>query len=262
MFRRSRYQRTRRKVDRVVRDLTGRTSTLADEAQQRAVGVADSVQHGGRWLAARAEELPDQFAEVRQTTRRRVDELEPYATRARIGVLEVAQALIAVVLAVPRLVVRALSVTRVLAEQAEHAADRGHRLAERARDAAHSVEPSRRQRRRRRARETLLVGGGFGVGFVVGWIVGDARGLAAQAEVESLAQQHARHVAETDRLDSAASADPAALPTAEPTVQLGVAQQLERSRVTDEHAAADTIDGPDGQPSDPDPRGPGTRDRR
>ncbi len=162
------------------------------------------------------EAIPDRLEQARDVVRDRVDDLEPAARRTGVGVLTAAQALLAVGIAIPRLMARAVRVARILTERAEYVADRGHDLSERAREAAHALEPSRRDRRRRRLRATGLIMSGFGIGFAVGWIMGDARGLAARAAAHDEAEAHAREVALADAIDRG---EATARPRLEPVAQ-------------------------------------------
>ncbi len=167
--------------------------TIASDLRERGVDVFESI--------------PDRFEQARNVVRDRVDDLEPAARRTGVGVLTLAQALLAVGIAIPRLMARAVRVARILTERAEYVADRGHHWSERAREAAHALEPSRRDQRRRRLRATGLVMGGFGIGFAVGWIMGDARGLAARAAAQDEADAHAREVALADAIDRGEATD-------------------------------------------------------
>lgn len=124
--------------------------------------------------------------------------VEPRARRAGVGVLELGQALIAVAVAVPRLVSKSLTIARVLTERAEAASRRGHEVAEKTREFAHAVPPSAREIRSRRWRVVGWLSLGFAGGFAAGWIVGDARGLAAQARDDEQARRHASVVALKD----------------------------------------------------------------
>lgn len=168
--------------------ITSTARRLSQEASRRAGDLADVGRE--RWEGIT--QLPD---DVRSHYEHHV---EPRARRAGIGALEVAQALLAVGVAVPRLVARALKIARVLTEQAESAQQRGHDLAERARDLAHSVPPSARFARSRRWKAFGWITLGFVGGFIAGWVAGDARGLAARARDEEQALRHARVVALND----------------------------------------------------------------
>jgi hypothetical protein len=70
-----------------------------------------------------------------------------------------------------------------LANRAEVAREKGHEFAERARDAVHSVPPSKRMRWRRRGVNAVLLVIGFAIGFAIGWIAAQ-RTLAELEEDE------------------------------------------------------------------------------
>lgn len=162
---------------RLTRSASRQASDLAEAGKERWEEVA---------------QLPDDLrAHYRQ-------HVEPRARRASIGVLEIAQAVLAVGVAVPRLVAQALTIARVLTERAEVVQQRGHALSERARELAHAVPPSTRQVRTRRWKVAGWLTLGFTGGFVAGWIACDARGLAARARDEEQALRHAQVVALND----------------------------------------------------------------
>jgi hypothetical protein len=120
------------------------------------------------------------------------------ARRAGIGVLEGVQAVLGVVFALPRLVVRALGVARALSERVEDAGELGDDLRERARLLARAVESPRADRRRRRVRSAGLVAAGFGAGVAVGWLLADRRARAVREHDRAQARAHADMVRATD----------------------------------------------------------------
>ena len=107
-------------------------------------------------------------------------EVEPIVHKAQLGFWQVVGAIGGALLTIPRVLVRALallssSVDEVLTRSADVGAD----LAERTREVAAAVPPSRRDRRQDRLRAAGFIGAGFGVGFLAGWIVG-RRGEASE----------------------------------------------------------------------------------
>ncbi len=126
-------------------------------------------------LRDRAEDLRDRAEDVSTAVRDGVDDLGPLLRRTVINVLEAFQAVLRVVLALPRLAVKLLGLLRVAAVHAEDARERGHELTERARDRARAIPPSRRGRWANRARTVGLFGGGFAAGAAVGWLLASRR---------------------------------------------------------------------------------------
>ncbi len=189
-----RSRRLRRKVIRGTDDLRDRITSIGAAAATLAGEVPEQLQQ----VPDRIQRLPAHVEHARAVVEDRLELAEPYVRRGGIGLLSAAQALIGVAVALPRLVARSLTIARILAERAEIAQERGQQFADRARDLAHRVEPSRRQQRRRRLRGALLVSAGFAVGFVLGWIMADGKGLAAREQDRETAAGHAAEVARRD----------------------------------------------------------------
>lgn len=165
---------------------------LGDEVTRRGSEMVDVARHGARHVADIPDELRSQYEH----------HVEPRARKAGVGLLEVAQALLAVGVAVPRLVARALTIARSLTEHAEVAQRRGHEIAERARDFAHAVPPSKRHRRHQRLHAAGWLSLGLAGGFAAGWVAADLRDRAAQARDQEQMLRHAHLVALDDAAQS------------------------------------------------------------
>ncbi len=179
-------------------DLRDRVEDVADELQKRSKDLSKDLRQGSQQAAKRtreltgdalelaedlrervgdprerAEELREAAIEAAETARERAEDLQPLVRRCAANVLQVFHGLLGVLLVVPRLMVSGLGALADLVDRAEVAGEKGrekgHELAERARDAAHAVPPSRRMRWKRRCTNAGLVGGGFAIGFAVGW---------------------------------------------------------------------------------------------
>jgi hypothetical protein len=175
-------------TSRTLGDLPQRARELADDLRERTIDLAGDLQEQ---VVHTANTLPDR---------------EELTRRAGIGVLEGAQAVIGLVVAVPRLFVRALRIARELTERAERVADHSHELRARARRVAQAVEAPRRARRRRRVESVGLVAAGFGVGVAVGWFVADRRIRAEREHDAAQARAHAEMVRAAD-LQGSGTAD-------------------------------------------------------
>lgn len=167
---------------RALADVPERAREVGGELRGRVTDIVGEVSHR---VADATSAMPDRAT----------------ARRAGIGVLEIAQAVLGVVIAVPRMITRALTIARALTERAEVLAERGHELSQRAREVAHAVEPSRRDRRRHRLGAVGLVAAGFGAGFAAGWFAAERR---ARAEREHDAEQARAHAAMVRASDLAA----------------------------------------------------------
>lgn len=147
--------------------------------------LRDRAEHLREWVGdprERVAEVRERASEVRERAEELQEDLEPLLRRGAIQVLTLAQALLSVLMTVPRLIVRALGVTARLADRTERARETGHELSERARDLAHALPMSRKMRWKRRTKTSLIMLGAFGIGFVVGWFV-------AQRQLDELVEE-------------------------------------------------------------------------
>ncbi len=142
------------------RELTAEAGEFAGELRDRAEDLRERVG-----------DPRERAVEVRDRAEHLQEDLEPFLRKLAIDVLTLVRGLLGVLIAVPRLIVRALGALGDLADRAEVAREKGHELSERARDAAHSLPLSRKMRWQRRFRLSLVVAVAFGIGFVIGWFV-------------------------------------------------------------------------------------------
>ncbi len=142
-------------------------------------------------LADRAkQQATDLGTQLQTSAQQQLEELEPVVLRTKISVWELLRRALTTVLLAPALLVRGLG---SLASSVDDVAERGGELADRGRDAVHTLPPSRRTRRRTRVRGAGAVVLAFGAGVAVG---------------ELLARRRAAEVAANEALEATAFAPP------------------------------------------------------
>ena len=143
------------------------SAELASWAKDTGVDLAERA---GPVIAERSEQAKDDLTrrwhELEEELPLDVETVVPQLER---GLWQVVRAALAVLLLLPKLLVRALG---GLGSLADDVSDRGLVAGERVREVAAAVPPSQRERRRRRLRTAAWTGAGFGVGLGVGWLIG------------------------------------------------------------------------------------------
>ncbi len=183
------------------------TNATVDAALRRVMDVGDDVraraanlQQQVRGVAGDvADNADESLHRLRAVVEDRKDAWEEPSRRVQLGFFGAAQAVLSVLLAMPRMVVRALTIARQLTERAEEAKAIGDRYGQRARELAHRLEPSRRDRRRQRARTAGVVIASATVGFGLGMVAERLRRQRVEEAQSSVSlEMHAHDVAQLD----------------------------------------------------------------